>query len=317
MSVRWGILGAGWIVQQATAQAIHDAPSARLGAVASRDVKRARKVEPERAYEKYEQVIDDDSIDAVYIALTNEQHAPWIHRALAAGKHVLCEKPLTLSAEQTRTAFETAAASDLLLVEAAWSMWHPRMQRIVELASTGALGAISDFLGTFTFHGVPADNYRLDPTLGGGALWDVGVYPLHALVGCIPSDFSFTLEVEQVASESGVDLTTQARLHMSTGARASVVASFAMPESQRLVVRGESGEVRVPDEQAFTSWREATSLEIDHATEDFAPTDAYRDMFEAVSGRILGRPEWVLPPEASSRVAALVDAVIAFPSSRR
>lgn len=317
MSVRWGILGAGWIVQQATAQAIHDAPSARLAAVASRDLERARRVNPEQAYDQYQHVLEDDSVDAVYIALANDQHAPWIHRALAAGKHVLCEKPLTLSAEQTQVAFEAADAADLLLVEAAWSMWHPRMQRIVELASTGALGAIEDFLGTFTFEGVPEGNYRLDPALGGGALLDVGVYPLHALIGCVPDNFSIHLEVEQVLSETRVDLTTQARLHLSTGTRASVVASFAMPESQRLVVRGESGEVRVPGEQAFTSWRQATTLEIDGVTEDFAPTDAYRDMFEAVSGKILGRPEWVLPPEASARVASLVDAVIAFPSARR
>jgi D-xylose 1-dehydrogenase (NADP+, D-xylono-1,5-lactone-forming) len=317
MSVRWGILGAGWIVQQATAQAIHDAPSARLTAVASRDIERARSVNPEQAYNQYQHVLEDDSVDAVYIALANDQHAPWIHRALAAGKHVLCEKPLTLSAEQTQAAFEAADAAGLLLVEAAWSMWHPRMQRIVELASTGALGAIEDFLGTFTFEGVPEGNYRLDPALGGGALLDIGVYPMHALVGCIPDDFSFNADAEHAMSNSGVDLTTQARLHLSTGARASIVASFAMPESQRLVVRGDSGEVRVPGEQAFTTWREATSLRIDDVTENFAPTDAYRDMFETVSGRILGRPEWVLPPEASSRVAELVDAVIAFPSARR
>ncbi len=317
MTVRWGVLGAGWIVQQATAQAIHQAPSATLAGVASRDIERARKVDPERAYAHYEELLDDESIDAVYIALTNDQHAPWIHRALAAGKHVLCEKPLTLSAEQTKVAFDAAEGLGLLLVEAAWSMWHPRMQRIVQLASTGELGEIQEFLGTFTFEGVPSGNYRLDPALGGGALLDVGVYPLHALVGCVPEEFSVDLDIDQAMSESGVDLTTQARLHLSTGARASIVASFAMPESQRLLVRGDGCEARVPGDQAFTSWREATTLKIDDATEAFAPTDAYRDMFEAVSGKILGRPEWVLPPKASSRVAELIDAVIAFSSLRR
>ena len=102
MTVRWGILGAGWIVQTATAQALRDAPSAHLAAVAARDISRARNLEPDRAYSDYRALIDDESIDAVYIALANDQHAPWIHRAIDAGKHVLCEKPLTLSAADTQ-----------------------------------------------------------------------------------------------------------------------------------------------------------------------------------------------------------------------
>lgn len=309
MSVRWGVLGAGWIVQTATAGAIHAAPSARLAAVASRDVERAWSVEPERVHSTYADLIADDSIDAVYIALANDQHAPWIHNAIAAGKHVLCEKPLTLSAEQTKAAFEAADAAGVLLVEAAWSMWHPRMRRIVNLASTGAIGEIQEFLGTFTFDGVPEGNYRLDPVLGGGALLDIGVYPLHALVGCLPHLRQIQPEVERVLGGLGVDLTTKARLAMPDGRRASLVASFVMPESQRLFVRGQNAEIRVPDNQAFTTWKEATTLVVADSVEEFAPTDAYRDMFEAVSGRIMGRSDWVLSPEASTRVAAFVDAI--------
>lgn len=309
MALRWGVLGAGWIVQTATAQAIHSAPSARLAAVASRDIERAKSVEPERAYETYEDLIADDSIDAVYIALANDQHAPWIHHAIDAGKHVLCEKPLTLSADETRSAFEAADAAGVLLVEAAWSMWHPRMQRIVELSSTGAIGEIDEFLGTFTFDGVPEGNYRLDPRLGGGALFDIGVYPLHALVGCLPHLPDFRPNVQRVLGGLGVDLTTKARLESPDGRRASLVASFAMPESQRLYVRGQGAEIRVPDDQAFTTWKVATSLRVADTVEEFAPTDAYRDMFEAVSGRILGRSDWVLSASASTRVAAFVDAL--------
>lgn len=309
MRVRWGVLGAGWIVQTATAAAIHAAPSAQLAAVASRDIERAHSVEPERVYGTYADLIADDSIDAVYIALANDQHAPWIHHAISAGKHVLCEKPLTLSAEQTKSAFKAADAADVLLVEAAWSMWHPRMRRIVELASSGAIGEIEEFLGTFTFDGVPEGNYRLDPLLGGGALLDIGVYPLHALVGCVPHFPDFQAEVERALGGLGVDLTTKARLETRDGHRASLVASFAMPESQRLLVRGQGAQIRVPDDQAFTTWREATSLLVADTVEEFAPTDAYRDMFEAVSGRILGRSDWVLSSDASTRVAALVDAL--------
>lgn len=307
MTVRWGILGAGWIVKTATAGALRSAPSATLAAVSSRDIERARDLEPERAYNAYADLLADDSIDAVYIALTNDQHAPWIHNALAAGKHVLCEKPLTLSAKQTQEAFAAAEAADRLLVEAAWSMWHPRMQRLTELAASGAIGQVAEFLGTFTFEGVPDGNYRLDPNLGGGALLDIGVYPLHALVGCLPEITQVRPEIERVTGGLGVDMTTKARLDIGGQNRASIVASFAMPESQRLLVRGSDTEVRIPDDQAFTTWREATQLQVGAHAEHFAATDAYQDMFEAVSGRILGREEWVLPPADSLRVASLVD----------
>lgn len=307
MTVRWGILGAGWIVKTATAGALRSAPSATLAAVSSRDIERARSLEPERSYNAYADLLADDSIDAVYIALTNDQHAPWIHNALAAGKHVLCEKPLTLSAEQTKKAFAAAESADRLLVEAAWSMWHPRMQRLTELASSGAIGQVAEFLGTFTFEGVPEGNYRLDPDLGGGALLDIGVYPLHTLVGCLPEITQVRPEVERVTGGLGVDMTTKARLDFGVQGRGSIVASFAMPESQRLLVRGSETEVRIPDDQAFTTWREATQLQVGAHAEHFAATDAYQDMFEAVSGRILGREEWVLPPADSLRVAGLVD----------
>lgn len=306
MTVRWGILGAGWIVHTATAQALRNAPSAELAAVAARDIERARALEPGSAFDSYTALLDDDSIDAVYIALANDQHAPWIRRALDAGKHVLCEKPLTLSAADTAAAFEIAKTKGLLLVEAAWSMWHPRMRRLVELVSSGAMGGVRSFLGTFTFEGVPEGNYRLDPALGGGALLDIGVYPLHALVACVPDLVLHGTQVERVEGGLGVDLTTKARLDTSEFT-ASVMASFEMPESQRLTLDTEAALIRVVDDQAFTSWREPTVLEIGNRVEDFAATDTYQDMFEAVSGRILGREEWVLDPAASIRVATLVD----------
>jgi len=309
MTVRWGILGAGWIVHTATASALRAAPSASLSAVAARDISRAQALEPEQSYSNYSDLINDDSIDAVYIALANDQHAPWIHRALEAGKHVLCEKPLTLSAEQTRGAFVAAQEAGLFLVEAAWSMWHPRMRRIVDLVSSGEMGTLRSFLGTFTFEGVPEGNYRLDPELGGGALMDIGVYPLHALTACVPELVVDAIEREVNIGGLGVDMTTRARLNDQTGTSASIVASFEMPESQRLTLETDAGRLRITDDQAFTSWREPTILEIDDQLEDFPATDAYRDMFEAVSGRILGREDWVLDAASSIRVATLVDAL--------
>lgn len=307
MTVRWGILGAGWIVTTAMAQAFHDANGAVLHACAARDLMRARSTGALVSHDRYEAVLDDPAVDAVYIALSNEAHLPWILASLDAGKHVLCEKPLTLTHAQAQQAFEAAERAGLVLVEAAWSRWHPRMRRAIELARTGAIGDVTEFAGTFTFEGVPEGNYRLDPGRGGGALYDVGVYPLHALVAAAgePHD----LQVEEVANEvasTGVDLTTTATLVWGEGAAAAIEASFIQPECQRLSITGTEATIDL-DGQAYTSWREQSTLRIGNRIEEFAPVDAYRVMVEQVNAAIRGEDGWVVPPAESIAVARLLD----------
>ena len=305
--VRWGILGAGWIVQQATGSALRSAEGASLHVVAARDLTRAQSLGASRAVTDYRSVIEASDVDAVYIALSNEAHLPWILAAVEAGKHVVCEKPLTLSPQDTELAFDAADDAGVLLVEAVWSRWHPRIERIVELCRNGALGDIESFLGTFTFPEVTPGNYRLDAERGGGALLDVGIYPLHVLAACLPEvEFRPTL-VEQ-SGDGGVDLTTRVTLEWSNG-RASIACSFVMPESQRLVITGTKQTVTIDDDQAFTSWRAPSSLTIGARREIFAPVDAYQRMFEAVTARIRGDEAWVLPRHESERVAGMVDRI--------
>ncbi len=312
--VRWGFLGAGWLATQATAAAVHAASGAVLEVVAARDIARATALEPRRAYDSYRAVVEDADVDAIYISLANDAHLPWILAAVDAGKHVLCEKPLVLSAEDARRAYAAADAAGVLLVEAVWSRWHPRVRRIVDLAVRGELGELTGFLGTFTFRLEARDNYRFSAAAGGGALYDVGIYPLHVLLACLPQDSS--LEVAAVECERDgrdIDLTTKATVTWTTG-RGSVVASFDMPESQRLVIDGTEGGVRIYDDQAFTSWREPTRLNVTdrsggNRVEVFAAVDAYEVMFEQVSARIRGEDVWVVPSAMSIRVAELVDEV--------
>ena len=304
--VRWGILGAGWIVQQATGGALRSATGASLQVVAARDIARAESVGAARSVTDYRSVIEADDVDAVYVALSNEAHLPWILAAIEAGKHVVCEKPLTLSPDDTRSAFDAAEQAGVLLVEAVWSRWHPRIERIVDLARSGDLGEIESFLGTFTFPSVPQDNYRLDAERGGGALLDVGIYPLHVLSACVPGVALRPSAVQR--SGSNVDITTRATLEWANG-RANVACSFEMPESQRLVIRGSEQTVTVDDDQAFTSWRTPSSLTIGTHREDFEPVDAYQRMFEAVTSRILGEDAWVVPREDSERVADVVELI--------
>lgn len=305
--VRWGILGAGWIVQQATGAALRFAHGASLQVVAARDLARAEAVGAARAVTDYRAVIEADDVDAVYIALSNEMHLPWILAAVEAGKHVVCEKPLTLSPQDTESAFDAADRAGVLLVEAVWSRWHPRIERIVELCRDGELGEIETFLGTFTFPEVTPGNYRLEAERGGGALLDVGIYPLHVLAACLPGVTFRPTSVERSES-NGVDHTTRATLEWEHG-RASIACSFKMPESQRLVIAGTQQSVSVDDDQAFTSWRTQTSLTIGSRVENFVAVDAYQRMFEAVTRRILGEDDWVMPREESERVASMVEQI--------
>ncbi|MBU6278778.1 MAG: Gfo/Idh/MocA family oxidoreductase [Actinomycetales bacterium] len=309
--VHWGVLGAGWLVQEATAEAIHHATGARLAAVASRSHARAESVGADRCYDTYASIVEDPAIEAVYICLHNDAHLPWIQACIANGKHVLCEKPMVLTQPQAAMVFQQASEAGVHLVEAAWTRWHPRMRRIVDLVTSGAIGDITSYLGTFTFDGVPAGNYRLMAKHGGGALYDIGIYPLHGLFACLPQIDS--VRVDEVAYEMGgvdVDMTTKAMLSWGTSATATIAASMAMPESQRLTIKGTHGTIRVTDDQAWASWRTATTLTIDDRVEEFPRVDAYQLMFEQVSSAIRGTGGWLLPPRDSLRVAGAVDLLL-------
>ena len=313
--VRWGFLGAGWLVTTRTADAVHEAHNAELTAVGARDASRAQAVNPKRAYASYQEVIDDPDVEAVYIALANDVHLHWILAALDAGKHVLCEKPMTMNAEQTRIAFEAAEAKGLLLVEAVWMRWHPRMRRISDLARSGDLGAMTNFDGRFTWEtadAAPPGNYRFFPEYGGGALLDIGVYPLHALVACVPDPNALTVSASsQHLNEHGADLTTELTVTWGEKTNATITASFEQPATESLSIAFERGEISSLDNEGFCSWREVARVKINDEIESFDATDAYRLMFEAMSSRIRGGDDWLLSPRESIIVAELADAAVA------
>jgi xylose dehydrogenase (NAD/NADP) len=308
MTVRWGFLGAGFVASRGVAPVVHGSSSAVLQRVAARDLARAEALEPVHAVTSYDELCDADDVDVVYISLPNDAHLVWVERALAAGKHVLCEKPLALDAAQVRRMRAAAEASGTLLVEAAWNRWHPRTRRIEQLlAEVGSAVEVSTW---FTFPGVPADNYRLDPTRGGGALLDVGCYAIGAaLLGL--GDGAAVESAEAHVGPTGVDLTTAASLRSPRGT-ATVRGSFEEPESQGWTVSAPGFALDVPH-PAFTSWREPAALRVaidgDERVEEFDACDAYSLMVDAVSDRAAGGDSWVLPLSTSLAVATVVDAV--------
>ena len=313
MTVRWGFLGAGYVASRAMAPAVHEAEGATLHAVASRDETRSRALEPEKVHASYRTLLDDPHVDAVYVSLTNAQHLEWVIAALEAGKHVLCEKPLALNAAEAHTMFDVAQRADRLLVEASWVRWHPRFQRMVALAESGALGALTSIDSSFTFIGAMTNNYRLSPELGGGALLDVGCYQAQAWVAFTDGAPDMVIDsVDRTIGDTGVDLTTRATAILSGNIRAAMLGSFALRATQSLVVTGTGAIMRSGEGEAFTSWRESSSISIGTHEERFAAADAFVMMVEAVSARIAGSEGWVLASRDSIRSAEILDAVASF-----
>ena len=314
MAVRWGFLGAGGIARQALAPAVHAAAGATLQAVAARDPDRAAGLEPLRVHADYAALLDDDDVDAVYISLSNEAHLPWAAAALAAGKHVLCEKPLALDVAEVDQLTAVAEFHDRLLVEASMWRWHPRTRRLQDLVRAGAVGDVAHIEAGFTFTGTITGNYRDDPERGGGALYDVGCYALSAVLVALGSRPLTDVRARHELGTSGVDLTTEAILEFEGDAVASIRASMREPEAQWLTMTGSGGELEC-SRPVFTAWHADTvELLISDGTgtarEVFEPVDPYRLMVEAMSARIRGDEQsWVLPLAQTRRGAELLDSV--------
>ena len=314
MTVNWGFLGAGYVASRGLAPAVHASRGAYLYAVASRDEQRSATLEPEKVHATYEDLLADKRVDAVYISLSNSQHREWVTKSLEAGKHVLCEKPLGLNAQETEEMFATASRTGRLLVEAVWGRWHPRFARMVDVIASGAIGSIEHIETAFTFTSEMTDNYRLNPLMGGGALLDVGCYQAHAWVALTGGATNVEIEnLSRTIGPTGVDLTTDVSVRINGSITAHAVSSFSLPSQQQFIVQGSSGSMHTGTGESFTTWNEASSLQVNDVVEEFAVTNAFIEMIENVSRVIEGQEGWTVPSTDSIRVAQILDNIARHP----
>jgi predicted dehydrogenase len=242
--------------------------------------------------------------------LSNSQHLEWVTKSLEAGKHVLCEKPLGLNASETENMFACASHNGQLLVEAVWGRWHPRFSRMVEVATSGAIGNIEHIETAFTFTSEMTDNYRLNPLMGGGALLDVGCYQVHAWVALTQGARALTItDLARTLGPTGIDLTTDVSVRIDNAITAHAVSSFALPSEQQFVIQGTLGQISTDVGESFTTWNEASSLLFNDLVEEFPVTNAFVEMVENVSRMIESDDAWVVPPSDSIRVAQILDAI--------
>ncbi|KES07404.1 oxidoreductase [Streptomyces toyocaensis] len=255
--VRWGILATGGMSATFTADLV-DLPDAEVVAVASRSAEPAKAFAERfgipRAYGDWESLARDEEVDVVYVATPHSAHRAAAGLMLEAGRDVLCEKPFTLNAREARELVALARDNGRFLMEAMWMYCHPMVRRLKALVDDGAIGEVRSVQADFGLAGhllpearngaLPASHRLRDPALGGGALLDLGVYPVsftQLLLG-EPSDVA----ARAVLSEEGVDLQTGALLSWESGALASVHCSIVGGTATSASVTGSKGRIDIP-----------------------------------------------------------------------
>ncbi|HEX9036571.1 MAG TPA: Gfo/Idh/MocA family oxidoreductase [Ktedonobacterales bacterium] len=255
--VTWGVLGAGYIARAAMVPALLSLENARLMAVASQDPARGAALAAAhgipRVYGDYQALLDAPDIQCVYIALANHQHREWVERAAAAGKHILCEKPLGRDTAEAAAMRATCEAAGVGLMEALMYRFHPRIARALEILQSGAIGEPLEVEAAFNFTITDLANYRLDPALGGGALLDVGGYSISAARFFL-GEQPLSVRATGRYAPSGADLAISALLDHASGRTARITAAFDTAEYQRVTVIGSSGALELP--YTFTAWKD-------------------------------------------------------------
>jgi xylose dehydrogenase (NAD/NADP) len=315
MTLRWGILGTARINRRVI-PAIRLARRSELVAVASRERARAESYAREwsipRAMAGYQTMLDDSRIDAVYIPLPNTQHVEWTLAAIAAGKHVLCEKPLALDPHDVDRIAAAAASAGVIVEEGFMYRHEPMTARVMALVTSGAIGTVRAVVSGFTFALDAARNIRLDPALGGGSLWDVGGYPVsyaQLIMGHEPKMVFGTAHWHP----SGVDEEFMGMLRFDEGATANVFAGFRTPYRTWLEILGNEGALTVPN-PFRPGPRETLDLErngsIEHLEVTGSPEIFVREIEDFEASVLDGTPQVVSLAE-SRRTAATLSALYA------
>ena len=246
--VRWGLLSTARI-NNAILEGAAPSERAEVVAVASRDRRRAdeyaRTHGIERPHGSYEALLEDDDVEVVYVSLPNSLHVEWSLRALEAGKHVLCEKPLGRRVEHVERAFDAAERAGRLLMEAFMYRHHPQTKRTEDLVRDGAIGKLRQLRSLFSFTLTDDTNVRLLPELDGGALMDLGCY-------CINMERLLAGEPELVFGRqrlgaTGVDVGFVAVLQFAGGVFGEFHCGFDLPDGIRLEAIGTQGTLVVRD----------------------------------------------------------------------
>ena len=246
--VRWGVLGVAKIFIKAFLLPMQKSEMVELYGIASRNPEKAKqaseKYDIAKYYPSYDDLLSDTSIEAVYIPLPNNMHLEWIKRAADAGKHILCEKPLTLNASEAREAAEYSRKKGVVLMEAFMYRFHPQWIHAKELVTTGNIGTIRSVHTFFSYNNTDPNNIRNIPEMGGGALYDIGCYAVSAARYMFDREPSKVLSLVNRDPGFKTDILTSGILDFGNGNSVFTVGTLTFPY-QRVDIIGSSGSIHL------------------------------------------------------------------------
>jgi xylose dehydrogenase (NAD/NADP) len=320
--VKWGVLGNAMIARKCVLPAIHKSCNGSIQALGTRSPAAAEAVADKndirRVYDTYDAVLDDPEVNAVYIPLPNHMHLPWTLRALDAGKHVLCEKPLACNAAEARRMTDKAAACGLLMMEAFMYRFHPRSRQIKRLVSDGTIGRPYLVRSAFCYH-MDDDifqngaNARLKSEMGGGALMDVGCYGISVARWLMAAE-PVAAQAQAVYHPGGVDVHLVGTLRFAHGQLAVVEASFIVALQQTYTVVGSEGAIDLPHD-AFIPWEKDAVYVHRTRDEEVGEThvvkgaDEYQLMVEHFADAVLKKTDLDYSPDDSIANMRVLDAL--------
>ena len=320
--VTWGILGTATIARKCVIPALQTSTKCVVRVIGSRDPDTADGLRSKHGIDKvvegYERVISDPEVDAIYIPLPNHLHREWSLKALAAGKHVLCEKPLALNAIEAREMAAAAQDAGRLLMEGFMYRFHPRSRRLLRMVNEGGIGSLKLVRAAFCYPMESAvieagDNFRLRKETGGGALMDVGCY------GVSTARWYFGREPVAVQAQAdyhanGVDMHLVGSLRFEGGGLAVVEASFITALQQTYTLIGQRAAVELPHD-AYIPWDRDTVYSIRASNQQEGEripvqgADEYRLMVEHFSDAIREKAALAYSPHESVHNMQVLDAL--------
>jgi len=318
--VKWGVLGVADIAVKKVIPAMQRGESSEVVAIASRDAERAKQAAAKlgipKPYESYEELLADPDVEAIYNPLPNHLHVPWSIKAAQAGKHVLCEKPISLTVEEAKLLLETRDRTGVKIGEAFMVRTHPQWRKVLELIAAGRIGTVRSVMGYFSYYNRDPKNIRNILEYGGGGLMDIGCYLIYTsrlVFGEEPARVCGLIEFDR---ETRTDAMSSAMLDFPSG-QSVFTCSMQVVPYQRVQILGTERriEIEIPfnappdkpcrifvDDGADPSGRSAEILE-------FETCDQYTTQGDLFSTSIRDGTELPVPLEGSIKNMAIIEAI--------
>jgi predicted dehydrogenase len=302
-------MGLARIAKNEVIPAILKSSNASLEAIATLDTVKIddckKAFNPKSIHTSYEALLDNSNVDAVYIPLPNSLHKEWAIRAMQKGKHVLCEKPLGLNANECMELIDASKEYNRICMEAFMYRYTDRIKKVTGLINSNVIGDIVQIHSTFRFLLARSNDIRLLPELGGGSLYDVGCYPVNFL-GMIMKNIPESVKTQYI-SENGVDIQLTGVLKYRNGVIATVNCGFNAFKEMHTRITGTKGVLEIPD--TFDETKGSISVITETGIHEVVvnESDRYLLEIENFSNAVLGKPSWLLPLEESLQNARVID----------